>query len=75
MSSFSDSSIVVSTSTKKGCYAVTHRSSAYMMLRVGSVVERLVVSVDVETDGDRTLPCGKPFLCFLYLLRSLFSST
>ena len=25
--------------------------------------------------GDRTLPCGKPFFCFLHLLRSLFSST
>ena len=25
--------------------------------------------------GDRTLPGGKPFFCFLYLLRSLFSSS
>ena len=33
-----------------------------------SVMERLVVRVDVEKDGDRTLPCGKPFFCFLHLL-------
>ena len=41
-----------------------------------SVVEMLVVSVDVEKDGgqDTTLPCDKPIFCFLHLLRS-FSST
>ena len=34
VSLLSDSSIVVSTSTKKGCCAVTHRLYAYMKLRV-----------------------------------------
>ena len=35
----------------------------------------MFVGVDVEQVGASALPCGRPFFCFLHLLRSLFSST
>ena len=40
-----------------------------------SVVERLVVSVDVEKDAGQDTSLCQAVLLFFYLLRSLFSST
>ena len=33
------------------------------------------VCIMLNNTGDITLPWGQPFFCFVYLLRSLFSST
>ena len=35
----------------------------------------LILSVDIEQDLVRGQSPGKPFFCFLHLLRSIFSST
>ena len=54
--------------------AVTHRLSAYRKLHVPMWRGWSLVYM-LKRMGDRTLLCGKPFLCFLYLLHSLFNST
>ena len=47
----------------------------YVYEAMCSVVERLVVSVDVEKDGGYDISLWQTVLLFFHLLHSLFSST